>query len=114
MKFQSLVLFLLVLLVSMAMNQAIPGGYTPIKNINDPYVIEIARFAVTEHNKGLRTKLHFMKVIRGESQVVAGINYRLKLSASYGSSSRVDPYVAEVLDRPQQHFRNLTSFSPVN
>ncbi|GAU38154.1 hypothetical protein TSUD_263780 [Trifolium subterraneum] len=112
MKFQSLVLFLLVLLVSMAKNQALPGGYTPIKNINDPYVIEIAQFAVTEYNKRGH-KLHFNKVISGESQVVAGINYRLKLSAYDSSPERSSPFVAIVYDSPQ-HIRNLTSFSPVN
>jgi cystatin-C len=114
MKFQSLVLFLLVLLVSMAKNQAKPGGYTPIKDINDPHVIEIAKFAITEHNKRVKTELHFTKVISGESQVVAGINYRLTLSARYGSSSKSDPYVAVVYDRPQQHLRNLTYFIPIN
>jgi cystatin-C len=112
MKFQSLVLFLLVLLVSIARNQAIPGGYTPIKDINDPYVIEIARFAVNEYNKREGAKLEFNKVIKGESQVVAGVNYRLDLSANNSSIS--NNYEAVVLDVPFKHSRNLISFKPVH
>ncbi|XP_045806072.1 cysteine proteinase inhibitor 5-like [Trifolium pratense] len=113
MKFESLVPFLLVLLVSMARNEAIAGGYHPIKNINDPYIIGIAHFAITEYNKrGEGAKLEFMKVIKGELEFVQGINYRLILSANDGSAS--NNYEALVLDEPVKYSRNLISFKPLH
>ncbi|KAF9623976.1 hypothetical protein IFM89_007419 [Coptis chinensis] len=61
------------------------GGWTPIKDIKDPEVQDIGKFAVTEHNKEEKTELRFVQVVRGESQVVAGFNYRLILAAVDGS-----------------------------
>ncbi|CAK8574900.1 unnamed protein product [Lathyrus sativus] len=108
MRFESLVLLFLILLASVNMNQAIPGGWSPIKNITDPYVIEIARFAVVEYDKQKGATLEFEKLIKGESQVISGTNYRLTLSAKDGSSS--NNYEAVVWDQPWKHLRNLTSF----
>ncbi|RDX87144.1 Cysteine proteinase inhibitor 5, partial [Mucuna pruriens] len=88
------------------------GSWTPIKNLDDPHVKEIADYAVTEYDKRSGEKLKLEKVIKGESQVVAGINYRLTLAASDGSSS--NKYVAVVWEKLWLHFRNLTSFTPVH
>jgi len=114
MKFQSLVVLLLVLLASAAKNQALPGGYSPIKDLNDPHVIEIANFAVTEYDKQKGTDLKFEKVVKGESQVVAGTNYRLTISAIHGSESKPDSYEAIVYEKPSEHFKKLVSFTHVN
>ncbi|CAI9773174.1 unnamed protein product [Fraxinus pennsylvanica] len=84
------------------------GGYEPIDNPNDPTVIEIAKFAVAEHNKEAKSNLKFQKVVKGESQVVAGINYRLVISAVDGAA--VQNYLAVVYEKPWQNFKNLTSF----
>jgi len=60
MRFQSLFLILLVLFASTATNQAL--------NISDPHMIDIANFAVTEHNKQItEAKLKFEKIIEGLS-----------------------------------------------
>lgn len=57
------------------------GGWQPIKDLNDPHVREIGEFAVSEHNKEVEhdQKLSLRRVVRGETQVVAGINYHLLL-----------------------------------
>ncbi|XP_019052721.1 PREDICTED: cysteine proteinase inhibitor 1-like [Nelumbo nucifera] len=89
----------------------IPGGWQPIKDVRDAHVKEIAQFAVTEHNKEAKTNLKFQKVIRGESQVVAGTNYRLILAAKDGRAS--SKYEAVVWEKPWESFRNLTSFKRV-
>ncbi|KMT04191.1 hypothetical protein BVRB_8g184860 [Beta vulgaris subsp. vulgaris] len=81
------------------------GGYRPIKDIKDPYVQEIAKFAVDEHNKEEGSHLKLVKIVKGESQVVSGTNYRLTLSADDSQK-----YVAVVYDKPWQHQRSLTSF----
>ncbi|XP_027332122.1 cysteine proteinase inhibitor 5-like [Abrus precatorius] len=106
--------YLVVLFASaVAMNAAAMrfGGWSPIKNINDPHVTEIANFAVTEYVKRSGAKLKLEKVIKGDTQVVAGINYRLVLAANDGSSS--NNYEAVVWEK-WEHFRNLTSFTPVH
>lgn len=57
------------------------GAWQPIKDLNDPHVREIGEFAVSEHNKEVEhdQKLSLRRVVRGETQVVAGINFRLLL-----------------------------------
>jgi hypothetical protein len=114
MRFQSLIVLLFVLLASAAMNQALPGGYSPIKDLNDPHVIEIANFAVTEYDKQKRTDLKFQKVVKGESQVVEGTNYRLTISATHGSDPKPNSYEAIVYEKPLGHFKKLISFIAVN
>nr|DAD39254.1 TPA_asm: hypothetical protein HUJ06_013577 [Nelumbo nucifera] len=53
-------------------------GWIPIKDLSDQHIIhELAEFAVTEHNKEANSNLMPQRVIQGESQVVAGTNYRL-------------------------------------
>jgi cystatin-C len=92
-------------------DSSIIGGWSPINNISDPYVTGIANYAVTEYDKRSGAKLKFEKVIKGESQVVAGTNYRLTLSAANGSAS--NNYEAFVWEREWENLRNLTSFEPV-
>ncbi|KAK4804608.1 hypothetical protein SAY86_004425 [Trapa natans] len=88
------------------------GGWQPIRDVNDPYINEIAGFAVNEYNKQSRASLKLEKVLSGESQVVAGTNYRLIIAAKdNGTTSR--NYQAVVWDKPWMHFRQLTSFKPV-
>ncbi|CAK8564448.1 unnamed protein product [Lathyrus sativus] len=113
MKLQTLFLLTVLLMASAAAarKQHQLGGYSPITNINDPHVIEVAKFAVTQYDKQSGAKLKFNKVIKGESQVVAGTNYRLTLSAGVGSVSKI--YEAVVWEKSWLHFRNLTSFKPL-
>ncbi|CAL9174784.1 unnamed protein product [Musa hybrid cultivar] len=85
------------------------GGWTPIKDVNDPHVQEIAQFAVSEHNKQANAALALGKVAKGETQVVSGTNYRLVLSASDGSGASAK-YEAVVWEKPWEKFRQLTSF----
>ncbi|CAJ1941463.1 unnamed protein product [Sphenostylis stenocarpa] len=110
---QFLILLALVLFVSaVARENSMPGGWSPIKNINDPHVTEIADYAVTEYDKRSGQKLKLEKVIKGDTQVVAGLNYRFILTATDGSSS--GNYEAIVWEKVWEHFRNLTSFTPVH
>jgi hypothetical protein len=112
MRLQSLVFLLFLLITVSSSARSVPGGWSPIDNINDPYITGIANYAVTEYDKRSGAKLKFEKVIKGESQVVAGTNYRLILSAAEGSAS--NNYEAVVWERVWENFRNLTSFEPVH
>lgn len=111
MRIQLLVLFVVVLMASaIARMETSAGGWSPIKDINDPHVIVIANFAVTEYNKHTGANLKLDKLIKGESQVASGIYYDLILSAGDGSHSNI--YKALVWEKTWQH--NLISFVPAN
>lgn len=113
MKLKCVVILVFVLFASaIARKELIVGGWSPIKNISDPHVTEIAVYAVTEYDKRSGAKLKLEKVIKGDTQVVAGTNYRLTLAATDGSSS--NNYEALVWEKEWLHFRNLTSFTPVH
>ncbi|EEF31214.1 cysteine proteinase inhibitor 5 [Ricinus communis] len=86
------------------------GGWGPINNLTDPHVVEIGKFAVREYNKRSKTNLELKSIVKGESQVVAGTNYKLVLAVSGGDSKK---YEAVVWEKPWEKFRELTSFKPV-
>ncbi|KEH17463.1 cysteine proteinase inhibitor 5 [Medicago truncatula] len=106
MRFQSLVLILVVLFASAAINQA------DFVDFNDPHVIEVATFAVTEYNnQHTEAKLVFEKVISGVSNVVDnGTRYSLTLSANNHSSS--NNYDTIVLEKSSKNF-SLIAFAPI-
>jgi cystatin-C len=110
------VILTLLLAVAMASSsEKIPGGWWPIKNVNDPEVQEIARFAVAEHNRHGGGALVYVSTISGETQVVSGLNYRLLIAARpIGACSAVtDKYQAVVYDQSWTGTRQLTSFKRV-
>ncbi|KAL4562134.1 hypothetical protein LXL04_034328 [Taraxacum kok-saghyz] len=84
------------------------GGWKPIPDVTDPLVVDIGRFAVDEHNKKNQATLKFRKVVSGERQVVAGMDYNLTIMAVNGGL--INKYVAVVWDKPMQKFRQLVSF----
>ncbi|XP_022147176.1 cysteine proteinase inhibitor 1-like [Momordica charantia] len=85
------------------------GGYQPIKNLSDPYISEIGRYACIEYNRKNPnpTPLVFKKVVSGEEQVVAGTNYKLILYTKRGSLNL--NYEVIVYDKPWESHRELTS-----
>ncbi|KAI6704638.1 hypothetical protein NL676_007600 [Syzygium grande] len=87
------------------------GGWKPIKNLSDPYVREIAEFAVKTHNDEAKTGLVLKMVVKGETQGVAGTNYRLVINVKDGASTK--SFEAIVWDKPWEHFRSLTLFKAV-
>ncbi|XP_059439575.1 cysteine proteinase inhibitor 1-like [Corylus avellana] len=117
MKAQALCFYLFTLLVlpllasAVGGRGALVGGWQPIKNVNDPHVKEIGEFAVAEYNKSSKAALKFVGVVKGETQVVAGTNYRFDLEAKDGSVTK--HYEAVVWEKPWENFRNLTSFKQI-
>ncbi|KAL6645599.1 hypothetical protein ACP70R_017207 [Stipagrostis hirtigluma subsp. patula] len=92
---------------------AIPGGWSPIKDINDPHIQELGEWAVTEHVKQANDGLKFSRVVSGDQQVVAGVNYRLVVDAS-NNDGKDAKYQAVVYEREWTNTRELVSFKPVN
>ncbi|KAJ9184648.1 hypothetical protein P3X46_004352 [Hevea brasiliensis] len=103
-------LFALLLFAAIA-SAAVLGGWQPIKNLKDPHVVEIGQFAVEEYNKRSNAHLTLVKLVKGEQQVVSGMNYRLILAVKEGKASK--KYEAVVWEKTWENFRNLTSFEPV-
>ncbi|KAK9091925.1 hypothetical protein Syun_026836 [Stephania yunnanensis] len=86
------------------------GGWVPI-DVHSPHSIELARFAVNEHNKEAHTHLKFERLVKGESQIVAGVNYRLTISATNGGLIQTyEALVYEGLD----HKKVLKSFKVIH
>ncbi|KAF8030296.1 hypothetical protein BT93_E2675 [Corymbia citriodora subsp. variegata] len=94
-----------------ARTEAPVGGWKPIKNLSDPYVREIAEFAVKTRNDEANTGLSLERVAKGETQVVAGTNYRLVVEVKDGANTK--SFEAVVWDQPWQHSRRLSSFKAV-
>ncbi|MQL98423.1 hypothetical protein Taro_031139 [Colocasia esculenta] len=96
------------------------GGYRPIGNVNDPHVRELGQFAVDEHNRQSagQSQLAFSRVVSGQQQVVAGMNYNLLVEAqgggggSGGAGPSTALYEAMVYERPAANVRTLLSFLP--
>ncbi|XP_057765034.1 cysteine proteinase inhibitor 5-like [Salvia miltiorrhiza] len=108
-----LLAFLSLLAVSAASRGPIVGGWHPISNPNAPEIVEIAKFAVAEHNKEKKASLIFVSVVKGESQVVAGTNYRLVISAKDGASAAPKTYTAVVWSKVAPKSLELTSFEQI-
>lgn len=91
-----------------AKKQPLFGGSHPIKNLTDPHILDIANFAVTQHNKETNSNLIFERVIKGKIGVVEGLEYHLIIEAKDGTN--ICKYEAVVWEMEWLHFRNLTSF----
>ncbi|CAL9765473.1 unnamed protein product [Musa acuminata subsp. burmannicoides] len=84
------------------------GGWTPV-DVNNPHVHDIAVFAVSEHNKEAKEPLTLVNVVQAQSQVVAGVNYKLLLVAKNEKGASAG-YEAVVWEKEWENFRKLTSF----
>ncbi|XP_039162642.1 cysteine proteinase inhibitor 1-like [Eucalyptus grandis] len=85
--------------------------WNPIKNLGDPFVREIAQFAVKARNDQAQTGLVLEKVLKAEILFEAGINYRIVFEVKDGTNTR--RFEALVWDKPWEHSRHLSSFNAV-
>lgn len=72
------------------------GGWFPIKDIKDPSIDVIAKFAIAEHNKQNNSELKLQNVVSGERQSVRGIIFKLIFDVSDGNDGDSKTYEAEV------------------
>ncbi|MQM23828.1 hypothetical protein Taro_056898 [Colocasia esculenta] len=87
------------------------GSYKPIHDVGNPYVQEIAKFAVAEHNKQTgKALLVYVQVVSGEQQVVAGINYKLVVEVADAGAKKY--FEAVVFDNKWGKLRKLVYFVP--
>lgn len=78
--------FLLVGCVSTPEQSPTVGGYSEVST-SDPEVNAAAQFAVSTHADDTGEVMELQHVIQAEQQVVAGMNYRLRLGVIEGGRS---------------------------
>uniref|UniRef100_A0A0E0KAD3 Cysteine proteinase inhibitor n=1 Tax=Oryza punctata TaxID=4537 RepID=A0A0E0KAD3_ORYPU len=106
---------LLLAAVAVCAAAALPGGWSPIKDIGDPHIQELGRWAITENNRvSPSDELTFHRVTGGEQQVVSGMNYRLDIEAASGGDDVTGSYRAVVFEQEWSNTRKLISFGKNN
>uniref|UniRef100_A0A0E0KAD0 Cysteine proteinase inhibitor n=1 Tax=Oryza punctata TaxID=4537 RepID=A0A0E0KAD0_ORYPU len=93
----------------------IAGTWDPIKDVNDPHVQELGRWAVAEHGRQAPADaaLTFVGATSGATQEFDGTNYRLVLDAwrpAAGGGREDGAYTAQVLEQDWINSRKLVSF----
>ncbi|XP_071709202.1 cysteine proteinase inhibitor A-like [Rutidosis leptorrhynchoides] len=84
------------------------GNWLEIVSPDDPVVIEVAKFALEEHNNDTNSSLKFERVVKGENQIVGGINWRLTIEVEDDNS--IKNCEALVYEQPWEDVRQLSSF----
>lgn len=82
---------------------AMPGalsedGYVPIPNVNDKYIQELAKWAVSEHDRQEHDSIVFNKVVGGRQKHTDSSWFDLIISGSTAGTSRnyeASVYVAD-------------------
>ncbi|KAL6626468.1 hypothetical protein ACP70R_030194 [Stipagrostis hirtigluma subsp. patula] len=92
---------------------ALVGGWSPIKDVNDPHIQELGGWAVAEHVRQVHDGLQFTKVVSGREQVVSGMNYELVIVVSNGAGKSAT-YGAVVYEQEWTKTRKLLAFDPAN
>ncbi|XP_062207166.1 cysteine proteinase inhibitor-like isoform X2 [Phragmites australis] len=97
---------------AMADGGPLAGGIhdAPAGRENDLHDIDLARFAVDEHNKKANALLEFDKLVKVKQQVVAGTMYYLTIEVKDGEVKKL--YEARVWEKPWMNFKELVDFKP--
>ncbi|XP_078153141.1 uncharacterized protein LOC144548344 [Carex rostrata] len=94
-----LLIFFLLAASNLVTSKPMPGGWSPIKNLKDQHVKDLGVFAVSKHGEVTKDSLVFVQVVKGDQQVVSGMNYRLVLEAK-DEKEVVAKYLAVVWEQP--------------
>lgn len=87
------------------------GGWGAIQDVSDPHIQELGEWALgqAKQQRLCGQGLRFRRVVSGQQQVVAGMNYRLYVDAA-DARGRSAPYEALVFEQLWTKTRQLTSF----
>ena len=92
--------------------EPIVGDYRPCENSDGEHAKDVAQWAVTEYNIKHRPEGHYLylvRVLKCESQVVAGTNWRLGLKCKDENNIEVN-CEAVVWEKRWENFKQLTFF----
>jgi ABC-type Na+ efflux pump permease subunit len=88
------------------------GGYKEIAN-DDEGAVAAAEFAVKDQSEKKEMTYKLVSIEKAETQVVAGINYRLCLKVGYKQNEEdATEFVRVVVNRNLQKEFSLTSWTP--
>ncbi|KAE8648197.1 hypothetical protein Csa_018520 [Cucumis sativus] len=88
------------------------SDYTPVQDLDNPHIKELAEWTVAEYNKEGGYQLALSSVVKCESQIVAGVNYRFILTAKDENDNEGN-YEAVIWEKVWDQFRKLISFQPL-
>ncbi|KAF8093898.1 hypothetical protein N665_0375s0015 [Sinapis alba] len=88
------------------------GGWKQIKDLSDPNIQALAKYAIDQNNKQSKVNLVLVKIVEGKEQVVSGKKYSLTIAAKNGGGATKN-YEAIVVERVWDHSRSLESFKAV-
>ncbi|XP_039832066.1 cysteine proteinase inhibitor 8-like [Panicum virgatum] len=98
-----------VFVIAAPVTENLVGGWGVIPDVDDAHVQEVGAWAVEEHVKRANDGLRFGRVVRGEEQIVAGVNYRLGIVAANLAGQNAT-YNAVVYEQIWTNTRRLLSF----
>jgi len=91
---QTGILVVSIMIVGNILTAAIPGGYSKAP-VGDKDIVKAAKFAITAQEKAMvdpkdskATKLTLVEILSAHQQVVAGINYRMKLKVKVNGTEK--------------------------
>ncbi|CAL4901435.1 unnamed protein product [Urochloa decumbens] len=84
----------------------------PAGRENDLEAIELARFAVAEHNSKTNGMLEFERLVKVRQQVVAGIMHHFTVEVKEAGGAK-KLYEARVWVKLWENFKQLQTFEPV-
>lgn len=87
------------------------GNWLEIASTDDPAVINVGRFAVNEHNKVTNSTMMFERVVKGDSQIVGGMNWRLTIEVKDHKTNKTCEVL--VYQPPAHKPKKLVSFKIV-
>ncbi|XP_047054743.1 cysteine proteinase inhibitor-like [Lolium rigidum] len=92
---------------------ALVGGIkdSPAGQDNDLHIVDLARYAVNEHNNKANALLEFENVVKVKQQVVAGTMYHITVQVNEGGAKKL--YEAKVWEKQWENFKELKEFKPV-
>ena len=82
----------------------------PAGRENDLHTIELARFAVAEHNSKANAMLEFERLVKVRQQVVAGYMHYFTIEVKEGGAKKL--YEAKVWEKAWENFKQLQDFKP--
>ncbi|BAT86650.1 hypothetical protein LR48_Vigan102s008300 [Vigna angularis] len=117
------ILVTLLSVLSSASCARLVGGKTEIPDVRtNREVQELGRFSVEEYNHGLklsvndsdndREKLTFTEVVEAQQQVVSGLKYYLKISATHRGIHKM--FSSVVVVKPWLSSKKLLHFAPAS
>ncbi|RLM98327.1 cysteine proteinase inhibitor [Panicum miliaceum] len=84
----------------------------PAGRENDLEAVELARFAVAEHNSKTNAMLEFERLVKVRQQVVAGTMHHFTVEVKEAGGAK-KLYEAKVWEKVWENFKQLQSFEPV-